>query len=87
MRISNRKVFAQDLNVIYRLLQIVVNMLLDCQDSLALVGKFEFLRQYIHPQMLIIIWERQEFELEIYLVLRIPTSSIICVGLGGICRG
>ena len=67
--VSNREVFAQNFDVIDGLFQIIVYMLLYSQYCLLLVSIFEFFGQLIHAKMYILILERNQFKLEIDVII------------------
>ena len=86
VRVSNGEILAENLNVINGLFQIIMNVLFDGQNCLVLVCKFQLLRELIHPQVLIIIRERQKLELKIYIRGRILLAAVSVILRRHSCR-
>jgi len=79
VRVCDGEVLAQDLDIVDRLLQVVVDVLFDGQDSFLLVRVLELLRQLIHSQVLVFIVKWHQFELKVYVVVRRRLLGRLCL--------
>ena len=72
--ISDGKVLAEDLYVIHRLFQVVVNVLFDRDDCLIVVGVLQRFGQLLHSQMHVLILEGNQLKFKVDLTagLRLP---------------
>ena len=67
--VCDGEVLAEDLDVVDRLLQVVVNVLLDRDDCLVVVGVLQRLGQLLHAQVHVLILEGKQLKLKVDLTV------------------